>query len=317
METVGGTCVWTSEWDKHAAATYEKNYGDRPHGDITRIPAEEIPSHDMICAGFPCQPFSVSGKQLGFEDTRGTLFFDIARIAKYHQPKILFLENVANLNQHGDGETVKRMTETLDTLGYDVNYRVLNASDYGVPQARKRLYFLCFRKDLGITDYQYPEPLNIDVALEDILLPDSETEKYLIHEPVTFTRNDTPDRVNKPIRIGTIGKGGQGNRVYSPRGHAITLSAQGGGNGAKTGAYLVNGKVRKLAPEECRRVQGFPAGFILVGSDFQQWKQFGNSVAVPVLTALAGTLTELPPFAAIVEESQTTALRGDFLRNFR
>ncbi|EOD00409.1 DNA cytosine methyltransferase [Caldisalinibacter kiritimatiensis] len=284
LEKFGANCVFSSEKDKYAKITYEANFGDIPAGDITKIKSEDIPPHDILCAGFPCQPFSISGKQKGFEDSRGTLFFEIARIVKYHRPKMLFLENVANLRRHKDGKTIDNMIKILKDLEYNVFTEILNASDFGVPQSRKRLYFVCFRKELGIMNFSFPKPTLEDIALEDILLPDSETEKYIIDRDDIYMKDITiNDRKLKPIRIGTINKGGQGERIYSPKGHAITLSAHGGGPGAKTGAYLVNNKVRKLAPRECALAQGFPPDFKIPVSDSQAWKQFGNSVAVPVL----------------------------------
>ncbi|MGL5964586.1 MAG: DNA cytosine methyltransferase [Fusobacteriaceae bacterium] len=287
LQYFGFQCVFSSEIDKYAQQTYSENFGEVPYGDITKIKNEEIPPHDIICAGFPCQPFSVSGLQKGFEDSRGTLFFEIARIASYHKPKILFLENVSNLKKHADGETIKHMISILENIGYSVFYEVLNASDFGVPQSRKRLYFVAFRKDLNITDFNFPAPSYEDVVLEDILLKDSETQKYVINrEDIVINKKDSFERLNKTIRIGTINKGGQGDRIYSSKGHAITLSAQGGGSGSKTGAYLINGKVRKLSPIECRAVQGFPSTYKISVSDSQAWKQFGNSVAVPVIVKI-------------------------------
>ncbi|MBU5455294.1 DNA (cytosine-5-)-methyltransferase [Caproiciproducens sp. MSJ-32] len=294
LEHFGGKCIFSSEIDKYACMTYRANFGDMPHGDITKIDAKDIPSHDILCGGFPCQPFSISGLQRGFEDSRGTLFFEIARIAAYHKPKVLFLENVANLEKHSDGATISRMISILEEIGYNVFYSTLNASEYGVPQSRKRVYIIGFRKDLEVTKFEFPKPSYKDVALEDILLPDEETKDYLIiRDDIVMKDIVVEKRQLKPIRIGTINKGGQGDRIYSPKGHAITLSAEGGGAGAKTGAYLVNGKVRKLAPKECRAVQGFPEKFIIPVSDSQAWKQFGNSVAVPVLKEIVNKITQV------------------------
>lgn len=307
LESMGAEAVFSSEWDKFAAKTYEANFGNIPAGDITKIKANAIPAHDILCGGFPCQPFSVSGKQLGFEDTRGTLFFDIARIIKYHKPKIIFLENVANLRQHGDGATITRMKKVLENIGYDVNYKIMNASDYGVPQSRKRLYFVAFRKDLGIVDFQYPEPTLEDIVLADILDSKAKTKQYVINSPnIHITETKKIPRTLAPVRIGTINKGSQGDRIYSANGHAITLSAQGGGSASKTGAYLVNGIVRKLSPEECRRVQGFPDSFIFPEgvSDSQLWKQFGNSVSVPVLTKILGAITAQPELKSMARNRQ-------------
>lgn len=287
LENLGFECVFSSEIDKYAAETYFQNFGETPKGDITKIKENEIPKHDFICAGFPCQAFSISGLQKGFEDSRGTLFFEIIRIASYHKPKILLLENVANLKKHDGGETIRAMVFLLESIGYKVFFKVLNASDYGVPQSRKRIYFVAFREDLKVEEFDFPEPLKRDTALEDILLEDIELEKYIINRSdIKIEKTDVEIRQNKPIRIGTINKGGQGDRIYSIKGHAITLSAEGGGAGSKTGAYLIDGKIRKLSPQECKLLQGFPKEYKIVVSDNQAWKQFGNSVAVPVLTEI-------------------------------
>jgi DNA (cytosine-5)-methyltransferase 1 len=290
MQSFGAECVFSSEWDKHAQTTYFENYGMMPAGDITQIEAEEIPSHDILCAGFPCQPFSISGKRMGFEDTRGTLFFDVARIAKHHKPKILFMENVRNFATHDNGNTLKTVQETLNEIGYDFWYKVLNASHFGLPQNRERVYMIAIRKDMNVKDFNFPTPTLEETCLREIILPDEETEKYMINrEDMTIDESKIPsdtllkDLPNKPIRVGTINKGGQGERIYSDLGHAITLSAQGGGPGSKTGCYLINGKVRKLAPKECARIQGFPEDFKIPVTDGQAWKQFGNSVPVTVL----------------------------------
>ncbi|MDY4979191.1 MAG: DNA cytosine methyltransferase [Candidatus Onthovivens sp.] len=294
LESYGAKCVFSSEIDKYAIKTYEANYGEIPSGDITTIKSEDIPSHDIICAGFPCQPFSVSGKQRGFEDRRGVLFFEIYRIAKYHKPSVLFLENVANLKKHNDSQTIKLMQEMLKEIGYIVNMQVLNASDYNVPQSRKRIYFVCFNKEkLPIYNFEYPKPEKCTVFLKDILEDDNKTEQCrIIRDDIVFKDIEVTECQAKPIRIGTINKGGQGDRIYSPLGHAITLSAEGGGSGAKTGAYRINGYVRKLSPRECARVQGFPEDFIIAEKPNQAYKQFGNSVAVPVLKKIIGCINE-------------------------
>ncbi len=287
LESFGAKCVFSSEIDKHCKSTYFDNFQETPHGDITKIDVDDIPDHDILCAGFPCQPFSISGKQLGFEDTRGTLFFDIARIVEKKMPKILFLENVANLARHNDSKTVEHMIEVLEKLNYSVHLKMLNASDFGVPQNRKRIYFVAFRNDLEVFNFQFPEPKKIDITVSDILVPKEEVPDYaLIDRVVKYTKDDPQDRSNKTVRIGTINKGGQGDRVYSVNGVGITLSAQGGGAGAKTGGYLVDGVVRKLTPRECARMQGFPEDFIINKLYGQAYKQFGNSVAIPVLKSI-------------------------------
>ena len=294
LEFYGAECVFSSEKNKYAIETYEANYGEKPSGDITKIKSEDIPSHDILCAGFPCQPFSVSGKQMGFDDERGIHFFEILRIVKHHKPSILFLENVANLKKHNDSKTIEQMKLMLEELGYIVNMKVLNASDYNVPQSRKRIYFVCFNKEkLPVYKFEYPRPIKCNIFLKDILEDDKKTEVYrIIRDDIVFKDIKIAKCEPKPIRIGTINKGGQGDRIYSPLGHAITLSAEGGGSGAKTGAYLINGHVRKLSPRECARVQGFPEEFIIADKNNQAYKQFGNSVALPVLKYIVSCIQD-------------------------
>ncbi|MCK9393230.1 MAG: DNA (cytosine-5-)-methyltransferase [Candidatus Paceibacterota bacterium] len=296
LESLNLKCVYSSEWDKFAQQTYKNRFNELPDGDITKVDEKKIPKHNIICAGFPCQAFSISGKQKGFEDTRGTLFFDIVRIAKHHNPEVLFLENVKNLTKHRNGETLKIIEKTLDTLGYTAFHQVINASHYGVPASRERIYFVCFRKDLNIKNFDFPKPTFENVKLSKILQKDKDTEKYIINrkdikineEKIKLKTSDIfGNNFLKPIRIGTINNGGQGERIYSPEGHAITLSAYGGGAAGKTGAYLINGKVRKLSPRECARVMGFPDDFKLPENSNQAYKQLGNSVVVPVLTLIS------------------------------
>lgn len=284
LESLGLDCVFSSEWDKHAQKTYYENFGENPAGDITKIDEKDIPSHDILCAGFPCQAFSISGKQKGFEDTRGTLFFDIARIARYHRPKVLFLENVKNFERHNDGNTLKTVLRVLNELGYFTFYKVLNASLYGVPTSRERIYFVCFRKDLGVPNFSFPEPTLDKIYLKDVLERNIDFSEYEIRrKDIKLTKKGEQRPSLRPLQIGTMNNGGQGERIYSIKGHAITLSAYGGGAAAKTGAYLIDGKVRKLTPRECARLMGFPDDFKIPASRSQAYKQFGNSVAVPVL----------------------------------
>lgn len=294
MDSFDGKCVFASEWDKEAAKTYFDNYKICPDGDITKIEEDNIPKHDMLCGGFPCQAFSISGKQKGFEDTRGTLFFDIARIVKHHKPKVLLLENVRNFAKHDGGKTLKTVVQILENLNYTVHHSVLNASDYGLPQNRQRIFIVCFRKNLNIDSFNFPESTNKKVCLCGILEDSPKNAKVVDRPDTFFTRTFNPlinlfgeiDLPNKPIQIGYVNKGGQGERIYSQYGHAITLSAYGGGAGAKTGLYYIDGKIRKLSPRECARVQGFPDTFKISPLLAQSYKQFGNSVAVTVLKAI-------------------------------
>jgi len=286
LDELGHECVFSSDNDPHAQQTYALNFGETPVGDLTEIQTDEVPSHDLLCGGFPCQPFSISGKQKGFEDARGTLLYEVLRIAEHHQPKILFLENVKNFGGHDGGRTLATTIEMLDRVGYDCHHAILNASRYGLPQKRERIYFVCFRKDLALTEFAFPEPTDEDVAIEDILLPtdDPRLDELFIRRPDTFLAAEMPvKRELRPLRVGTISKGGQGERIYSVKGHAITLSAFGGGVGAKTGMYLVDGVPRRLHPEECRRAMSFPDGFKLHPKRSVCYKQFGNSVAVKVI----------------------------------
>jgi DNA (cytosine-5)-methyltransferase 1 len=289
LESFGLKCVFSSEIDVHAQTTYKANFGEIPHADITEINADDIPHHDIICGGFPCQAFSISGKQRGFDDTRGTLFFEIVRIAKFHRPKVLLLENVKNFERHNDGKTLETVTETLQNLGYSVFRKVLNANNFGLPMIRERIYIVAFRKDLKVQNFNFPDSQNKQVSLKTFLDSDAKTTDYVINRSDVkmfgkqFLSETLPP---KPLQIGIINKGGQGERIYHELGHAITLSAHGGGIASKTGAYLVNGKIRKLSPRECARIMGFPEDFQIPVSNAQAYKQFGNSVAVPVVKAV-------------------------------
>jgi DNA (cytosine-5)-methyltransferase 1 len=289
LEAEGARCVFTSEWDKFAQETYKANFDCEIAGDITKVKEQDVPEHDILCGGFPCQAFSISGKQLGFEDTRGTLIFDVLRIIRYRMPKVVFLENVKNLEKHDNGNTFKAIKDNIEALGYDVYHKVLNASEYGVPQARHRIYIVAFRKDLNIAGFKFPTKSKTIVSLKSILLKkNSEDLKDLVISRKFKKIKKSEKAGNKPIQIGYFGKGRQGERIYSIEGHAITLSAYGGGIASKTGAYNVNGEIRKLHPKECARVQGFPKDFKIPPSisNSQAWKQFGNSVAVPVVNKI-------------------------------
>lgn len=295
LERNGFESVYTSEWDKNCSVVLFNNYGVEVNGDITKIDETSIPDHTLLSAGFPCQAFSISGKRLGFEDTRGTLFFDVARIIKEKRPPLVLLENVRNFASHDGGRTLEVVRTTMEQLGYTFTHQLYNASDFGVPQNRQRVFMAAIRKDINDTPFVFPEPPHIAVSLRDVLLPPEEVEDLVIthRNDIVLTQAaiDKAIAVNKPIRVGHLGKGGQGERIYSDLGHAITLSAYGGGVGAKTGLYYtagVNGDmvVRKLHPRECARLQGFPESFQLPNSRTQAWQQFGNSVPVPIVESV-------------------------------
>lgn len=289
LESLGAKCVYSNEWDPHAQKVYADNFGHIPEGDITKVDEKTIPAHDILCAGFPCQAFSISGKQRGFEDSRGTLFFDVARIVKVKKPKIVFMENVKNFATHDGGKTLSVVKSTMEELGYTFYQKVLNSVTYGMPQKRERIYMVCFRNDLDINTFKFPKPFKLTRYVNDFLLKDETiVEDLYIDRPDTYY-NDTEDNKysDKPIRLGIVNKGGQGERIYSTKGIAITLSAHGGGAFAKTGGYLVNGRPRKLHPRECARLMGFPDSYKISSSFNQAYKQFGNSVVIDVLQYIA------------------------------
>lgn len=294
LEKHGANCVFSSDWDKDSQKVYEKNFNEKPCGDITKVHEKDIPNHNILCAGFPCQAFSVSGKQKGFKDIRGSLFFEIARIAKYHKPEVVFLENVKHFVKHDSGKTLEVVLNTLNKTGYDCFYATLNSSLYGVPQSRERFYLVGFRNNLGVKNFQFPKPCNKRIQLTDILEKNGHTTNYIIErKDIKFfdyiprlQKDIFGNYPMKPIQIGIINKGGQGERIYSVKGHAITLSSQGGGAASKTGAYEVNGIIRKLTPKECLAAMGFPKRFRLPVTDGQAYTLVGNSVVVPVIEAI-------------------------------
>ncbi len=284
LESMGGKCVYANEWDKYAQEVYKENFKILPEGDITKVNEKDIPNHDIVCAGFPCQAFSISGKRLGFNDSRGTLFFDVARIVKEKRPKVVFMENVKNFSTHDNGRTLAVIKATMNELGYSFHYDVLNAVDYGIPQKRERIYMVCFRDDINDKYFSFPKPFKLTRHVEDFLLDDFFTKDLIVNRSDIFY-NDIVDNTysDKSIRLGIVNKGGQGERIYSAKGIAITFSAYGGGVFAKTGGYLINGKPRKLHPRECARLMGYPDTFKLSSNKNQAYKQLGNSVVVDVL----------------------------------
>lgn len=294
LTNVGGACVYANEWDKIPAKLYELNHHIKPDGDITKVAADTIPEHDLLAAGFPCQAFSISGKQNGFSDPRGTLFFDIMRIVDHHKPKIVFLENVKNFAAHDGGKTLLTVKNSLTKAGYVFYSQLYNASDFGLPQARKRFIMLGIRNDLkNAHSFVFPTPPSPIVSLKSVLELNIPKEFYINRADIKVDVNKTVTAaVNKPVRIGQLGEGRQGERIYDINGHSITLSAYGGGVGAKTGLYYVDGKVRKLTPRECARLQGFPETFILPESKNSAWQVFGNSVPIPIIEKVGKALIE-------------------------
>jgi len=300
LNSFGAKCIFASEIDEKASETYFLNHNIKPKGDITKILEEDIPKHDILCGGFPCQAFSISGKQKGFEDARGTLFFDIVRILNYHKPKILILENVKNFVKHDNNNTLKTALRLLKELNYEVYYKVLNTNNFGLPQNRERVYIIGFNKSyFKNIKFTFPN-IKIESSLEDILEKKPKNGKVIKREDIYYFNKkynnesifENVDLPNRPLQIGRINKGGQGERIYDSKGHAITLSAYGGGVGSKTGLYKIEDEIRKLSPRECARLQGFPEDFILPKSISEAQKQFGNSVSINTLQYIIKEIVE-------------------------
>ena len=275
FEKLGGTCVFSSEWDKHAQRTYAHNFGETPAGDITKINAADIPDHDILLAGFPCQPFSIIGDKRGFEDTRGTLFFDIVRILKQKRPGTFLLENVKQMLTHDKGQTFAVVQEQLSRLGYTTYHKVLNALDFGLPQKRERIFIVGFREPIA---FKFPQPIGAYKPLSEVLEPDEEVEPSLFaSERIQKSRRE---KCKGPLFFPSIWHENKGGNI-SMLPFSCALRA-----GASYNYLLVNG-VRRLSGRELLRLQGFPEDFKIVGNMMQVRKQTGNSVAIPVIHAIA------------------------------
>ncbi|WEV64001.1 DNA (cytosine-5-)-methyltransferase [Bifidobacterium sp. ESL0732] len=286
---LGGRCVFSSEWNSFSQKTYRINYGETPKGDITAIKSSDIPDFDVLLAGFPCQPFSQAGLHKGFSDTRGTLFFEIERILEDKRPKAFLLENVKQLKGHDHGNTFKVILEHLDKLDYSVDYKVLRAADFGVPQNRERIYIVGFdRKRFSEdTGFTFPEPPCTPTRVGDIL-EDKVDEKYTISDKL-WTGHQRRKAANRKA-----GKGFGYSLVTADSEYTGTLSARYYKDGSEILVSQGDKKnPRKLTPKECARLQGFPGNFIIPVSDTQAYKQFGNSVAVPVIRAVAQQMAKV------------------------
>ena len=278
LQNSGLSCVSSCDSNKRVRDAYFKNFNSLPMGDIFKLSPNYFKQHDVLCAGFPCQPFSVSGRRLGLEDKRGTVFFKIIEIAKHHQPKIILLENVLHLKIIEKGALLKKMMGLLESIGYTVHTSVLNASHFGVPQSRKRLYFVCLKKGENLK-YNEPPPTYKKIFLSSILdkFPEKATKINQSHN-VFIDRSKQPELL-KPVRIGCINnKNYQGYRVYSTAGHAVTIMANGGGLGAKTGLYFTGTEVRALSVLEVKRVMGFPDNHYVDPVRTEALRQLGNAV---------------------------------------
>jgi DNA (cytosine-5)-methyltransferase 1 len=296
--------LFTSEWDQFSKKTYEANYGEVPFGDITKEETKEfIPDNfDVLCAGFPCQAFSIAGRRGGFEDTRGTLFFDVAEIIKRKKPKAIFLENVKGLRHHDKGKTLKTI---LNVLREDLNYyvpepEIINAKNFGVPQNRERIFIVGFRKDSNIDEFSYPKKMNKSTIFRDVKEEKEVSVKYYLSTTYLETlrrhraRHESKgngfgysiiadDDVANAILVGGMGKERNLVRDYRLQNFIPVTHIKGEVN--KEG-------IRKMTPREWARLQGYPDSFKIIVSDAQAYKQFGNSVAVPAIQATGKKIIE-------------------------
>jgi DNA (cytosine-5)-methyltransferase 1 len=272
-------CVLSSDIDQAAQNAYEANFGERPLGDITKVKAQDVPDHDILLGGFPCQAFSIIGAGRGFEDTRGTLFFDVARILKEKKPRAFVLENVKQLRGHDHGRTLNVILTTLIELGYWVDYRILNALDFGLPQKRERILIVGFRQGTQ-GNFKWPEPNpELMTPLEEILEDDRDVPiEYYASEKIRLSRQDAVAGKTLPKGRTIWHENKSGNISALP--YSCALRA-----GASYNYLLVDGK-RRLTMREMLRLQGFPKTFKIVCNYSETRKQAGNSVPVPMITAV-------------------------------
>lgn len=292
LERAGAQCVFSSEIDKFARQVYQVNFNEEPAGDITQIKEQDIPAHDVLCGGFPCQSFSTVGKRKGFSDPRGTLFFDILRIAKHHQPKILFLENVKGLLCHNDGDTFETIRNSLTEIGYTVHWKVLSATMFGLPQRRDRLFIVAIRKDIN-KSFTFPIGSLTNTKLKDIVEKNVEA-KYFLSE----------NRNNFILKKRASGNCRYGYHLIATNQFVYCLLTSkyehnlivdnttpiGLFNNIKAKESLDNvinqQNVRRLTPKEYARLQGFPEDFKVPIVNKHAYRLFGNAVAVPVVEAI-------------------------------
>lgn len=297
MQSVGGKCVFSSEWDKDAKKTYFHNFGEIPHGDITDpLTKQAIPmGFDVLCGGFPCQAFSVAGYRKGFDDTRGTLFFDIAEIAEKHRPKVLLLENVKNLQTHDKGRTFATIYRVLTELGYAVYHKVLNAMQYAnIPQNRERIFIVAFdpHQVLNHRDFRFPNTVKLTASIHDCI-DESSVFDQLYYTPENMKHYDTlSSEVASPDTVY------QWRRQYvreNKNNVCPTLTANMGTGGHNVPIILTKKGIRKLSPKECLNFQGFPAEYTFPNdiSMSAKYKQAGNSVVVPLVSKICRNISQL------------------------
>ena len=305
LENLNCECVGYSEIDKHAIKLYSAWYNDECNfGDITKIEAEKLPDFELLVGGFPCQAFSIAGKRGGFNDTRGTIFFDFARIMKAKKPKFAIFENVKGLLSHDGGKTYETMLRTLDELGYNAQWGILNTKFHGLPQNRERVYIVANLRERSSTKILFErgnDSADKMERTENGIIGQFYNRKGKTHQDLGVISSEghspallaTTHKNPRIVKIGDIdGLNTQYSRVYDSKGVSTTINAQGGGLGAKTGLYNAGDKVRRLTPKECFRLQGFKdemveLGYKLCISDTQLYKMAGNAVSVPVVEWVA------------------------------
>ncbi len=294
LQKLGGKCLFSSEYNYHARRAYELNFGEVPFGDITKLNIDLVPKHDILCAGFPCQPFSISGKMKGFEDTRGTLIYHVFEIIEKNRPKVIFLENVKHLVYHDNRRTLTTIVKHLEELGYIVSKKVLNASDFGLPQNRERIIIIGHENKRF--DFSKVEKKRRPILKEFL---DKDNDFEYLEEPYTLLEQPRVQKSglifagyrNKAIRKVGVREGTehlsrvhkQPNRIYSAEGVHPTLPSQ-----ESSGRFWIlhEGRVRKLTIQECYRIMGFPDTFILINNRSELYKQIGNSIAIPMVKAI-------------------------------
>lgn len=300
LEALGGRCVFSSDSDRHIQDTYERNFNERPSGDTRNVESTAIPDFDVLTAGFPCQPFGISGHKKGFDDTRGTLFFDICRIIESHNPKIVILENVKHLMHHNKKKTITTILKTLNRLGYFVTYSLLNANSFGLPQNRERIFIVASK--LGIFDFHKLDTVKTRPLVH--FLNDSFSHEYLDRSEYTLldkgmvriqplsglifvgyrNKNRFSKGVNtKLLHLNRLHR--QPNRIYSVYGNHPTLPSQ-----ESAGRFFIyhpeKDNVRKLSIEECFTIMGFPQKYKRVSTLGEQYRQIGNSIAIPIVSSI-------------------------------
>lgn len=302
LEKQNCKCVFSSDIDKAVAKVYETNYGEYPSGDITKIDAKDIPDFDILCGGFPCQSFSIAGKRLGFDDARGTMFFEVARILKEKKPKAFMLENVKGLTNHDGGKTLQTILDILDDLGYEVIYRVINSAEYGIPQSRERWYCVGIRKDLNVNIREkeneiFPTEQLLLYSLDDVIDDVNEYKDYTISdiaksniEKYLFKVKDKTSKYTLAYEIRPSRCQFKSNGI-SP---CLTAKMGTGGNNVPVVVELN----RKLTEKECLKLMGYPDDY-KIGKGSQAYKQIGNSVIVPILSSIAENLVR------IIKENET------------